>query len=33
MCNYAMLERTGEGDPTTWLEPVSDDEFTAANQQ
>jgi quercetin dioxygenase-like cupin family protein len=32
MCHYAMLERTGDGDPTTWLEPVSDDEYTAANQ-
>ncbi len=32
MCHLAMLEGTGEGDPTTWLEPVTDEVYAAANQ-
>ncbi len=31
MCHLAMLESTGEGDPTTWLEPVTDEEYDRAN--
>ena len=31
MCHIAMLEDTDDGDATTWLEPVSDDEYRAAN--
>jgi hypothetical protein len=30
MCHRAMLEGTGNGDGTTWLEPVTDDEYRAA---
>jgi quercetin dioxygenase-like cupin family protein len=34
MCHIAMLEWNEDGsDPTTWLEPVSDDEYRAANAQ
>jgi quercetin dioxygenase-like cupin family protein len=33
MCHLAMLEGTGDGDPTTWLEPVNDEQYTAANEQ
>ncbi len=33
MCHLAMLEGTEEGDGTTWLEPVTDDEYRKANQQ
>lgn len=32
MCHVAMLETTGEGDPTTWLEKVSDEEYARANR-
>jgi hypothetical protein len=29
-----MLENlAGGGDPTTWLEPVTDEQYEAANQQ
>ena len=31
MAHVAMLVGTAEGDSTTWLEPVSDDEFHAAH--
>jgi quercetin dioxygenase-like cupin family protein len=31
MCHLAMLEGTGDGDPTTWLEPVTDAEYKAAH--
>lgn len=31
MCHLAMLERDGDTDPTTWLEPVTDEEYEAAN--
>jgi quercetin dioxygenase-like cupin family protein len=30
MCHLAMLEGTGEGNPTTWLEPVTGEEYQAA---
>jgi len=30
MCHHPMLEGTGEGDGTTWLEPVTDDQYEAA---
>lgn len=33
MCHLAMLEGAGEGDPTTWLEPVDGVEYAKANQQ
>jgi hypothetical protein len=33
MCHLAMLEGTGAGDGTTWLEPVTDDQYRAANQR
>ncbi len=32
MCHIAMLEVTDDGgNPTTWLEPVSDEDYQAAN--
>jgi len=34
MCHIAMLEGTEDGgDPTTWLEPVTDEEYQAANAE
>jgi len=33
MCHYAMLEGTGDGDPTTWLEPVTHEQYQSANEQ
>lgn len=30
MCHLAMLEGTGGGDGTTWLEPVTDEQYRAA---
>jgi quercetin dioxygenase-like cupin family protein len=33
MSHLAMLERTGDADPTTWLEPVTDDQSQAPNDQ
>jgi hypothetical protein len=33
MCHLAMLEGTGNGDGATWLEPVTDDQYRAANQR
>lgn len=32
MCHLAMLEGTGKGDPTSWLEAVSDEDYAAAHQ-
>jgi quercetin dioxygenase-like cupin family protein len=32
MAHLAMLEGTGDGDPTSWLEPVTDEQYRAANQ-
>lgn len=31
MSHLARLETSGEGDPTTWLEPVIDEEYVRAN--
>ena len=34
MSHFAMLENLPDGgDPTTWLEPVADERYRAANQQ
>ena len=33
MCHLAMLESTGDGDGTTRLEPVTDDQYQAANKR
>jgi hypothetical protein len=33
MCHFAMLEGDGTGDGTTWLEPVTDEQYETANQQ
>jgi quercetin dioxygenase-like cupin family protein len=30
MSHIAMLESTDQGDPTTWLEPVADEDYTTA---
>ena len=30
MCHYALLEGTGDGDGTTWLEPVTDEQYQQA---
>jgi quercetin dioxygenase-like cupin family protein len=32
MCHYAILEQTPAGDATTWLEPVADAQYAAANE-
>jgi quercetin dioxygenase-like cupin family protein len=32
MCRLAMLEGTGDGDGTTWLEPVTDDQYKTASE-
>jgi quercetin dioxygenase-like cupin family protein len=31
MCHYAILDAAGEADATTWLEPVTDEQYTAAH--
>jgi hypothetical protein len=31
MCHDAILDETPAGDATTWLEPVTDPQYTAAN--
>jgi hypothetical protein len=31
MCHLAMLEGTDSGDGTTWLEPVTDEQYAAAS--
>ena len=31
MCHLALLEGAGDGDGTTWLEPVTDDQYKNAN--
>ena len=33
MCHIALLEGTGDGDGTTWLEPVPDDDYAAASSR
>ena len=30
MCHYAILDETEVGDATTWLEPVTDEQYAAA---
>ena len=30
MCHYAILDETPAGDATTWLEPVTDEQYAAA---
>jgi quercetin dioxygenase-like cupin family protein len=32
MCHIAMLQGTADGDGTTWLEPVTADQYDAANR-
>jgi quercetin dioxygenase-like cupin family protein len=32
MSHFALFEGTADGDPTTWLEPVADEEYRAAHQ-
>jgi quercetin dioxygenase-like cupin family protein len=32
MCHYALLEGNAEGDGTTWLEPVTDEQYRTAHQ-
>ena len=32
MCHYAILDAAGDTDPTTWLEPVTDQQYTAAHE-
>ena len=31
MCHYAILDETPAGDATSWLEPVTDEQYDAAN--
>ena len=31
MCHYAILDASGRGEATTWLEPVTDEQYAAAN--
>jgi hypothetical protein len=33
MCHLAMLEGIPGGDGTTWLEPVTDEQYQAGNEQ
>ncbi|MBV6756663.1 (R)-mandelonitrile lyase [Rhodococcus opacus] len=33
MCHLAMLGGTNDGDGTTWLEPVTNEQYRAAHQQ
>jgi quercetin dioxygenase-like cupin family protein len=33
MCHLAMLEGDESSDPTTWLEPVTDSQYEAANNR
>lgn len=33
MCHLAILEGTGDGDGTTWLEPVADQDYQVANKR
>ena len=32
MCHYAILDAAGEGEATTWLEPVTDEQYSAAHR-
>ena len=31
MCHYAILDAAGDGEATVWLEPVTDEQYTAAH--
>ena len=31
MCHYAILDASGDADATTWLEPVTDEQYAAAH--
>ena len=31
MCHYAILDASGDAEATTWLEPVTDQQYTAAH--
>jgi len=31
MCHYAILDASGDGEATTWLEPVTGEEYSAAH--
>lgn len=33
MCHLALLEGTGDGDGTSWLEPVTDEQYQTAGRQ
>ena len=32
MCHYAILDASGDGEATTWLEPVTDEQYLAAHR-
>jgi hypothetical protein len=32
MCHYAILDASGGGEATTWLEPVTDEQYLAAHR-
>jgi hypothetical protein len=31
MCHYAILDASGDGEATTWLEPVTGEQYSAAH--
>ncbi len=31
MCHYAILDAAGDQEATTWLDPVTDEQYAAAN--
>ena len=31
MCHYAILDAAGDGEATTWLEPVTDEQYSTAH--
>jgi quercetin dioxygenase-like cupin family protein len=32
MCHYAILDASGDSEATTWLEPVTDEQYLAAHR-
>ena len=32
MCHYAILDASGDGEATTWLEPFTDEQYLAAHR-
>ncbi|HEX5298851.1 MAG TPA: hypothetical protein VFW50_17855 [Streptosporangiaceae bacterium] len=32
MCHYEILDAAGDGEATTWLEPVTDEQYLAAQR-